>query len=58
MSDGRIAWSPDGTDNWRAGCTEARYPDGRMREECMDAETGKRKAPSKQLTLPARPGKE
>lgn len=34
MSDGKIAWSPDGTDNWQSGCTEARYTDGRMREEC------------------------
>lgn len=36
MSNGKIAWSPDGTDNWQAGCTEARYPDGRMREECRN----------------------
>lgn len=34
MAEGKISWSPDGTDNWQAGCTEARYADGRMREEC------------------------
>jgi len=36
MADGVIAWSPDGTGNWQAGCVEARYPDGRMREECRN----------------------
>lgn len=34
MADGLISWSPDGTENWQAGCTEARNPDGSMRREC------------------------
>lgn len=35
MSRGVISWSPDGTDNWQSGCTEARMSDGTMRRECV-----------------------
>jgi len=35
MADGLISWSPDGTRNFQAGCTEARNPDGSMRRECV-----------------------
>lgn len=35
MAEGLISWSPDGTRNFQAGCTEARDPDGSMRRECV-----------------------
>lgn len=34
MSSGKVEWSSDGTVNFQSGCSEARHPDGRMREEC------------------------
>lgn len=35
MAGGIIQWSPDGTDNWQSGCSDALYADGTPREACQ-----------------------